>query len=274
MDERDRQDELSKWYNENWGTHWNTNTPRNQLPRRVRKALFDLGTALMAGQPIFGYTPVSDQKYNAASRGTTAFGVGSLLSNVTVSNIRWRQTTRNGGASKESWGRHWGPLTFHHILDPTGGYAGWTWIVQDLLLIAFTSGHSWEFFGSWSFNTANDETSAVGVGFRTNDTDGYWTSSLRDGTGTPSTVVHETALTTVTATVPRRLSVVCDAASKSVLWYADGVLVDSYTPSVALSAMTNIPNLGYFGITETGAEARFRHFGGGNPRVLTLVPAA
>lgn len=271
---REQQDQISKTYNEDWNTHWNVETPRKDLPRRIARHLRSLGELLMLGQPVMGYTPVSDQKLITQSRTHTAFGVAAGLSNVNLGNINYRQTTRNGGASKESWGRHWGPLPFHHILDPTGAYAGWTVIFQDLVLIAFTSGNSWEFFGSFSFNMANDETSLVGVGWRTNNTDGYWTSTLRDGTGTPSTVVHETALTAVTSTVKRRLSTVLNAETKSVEWYADGVLVDSYTPTVALSEMTNCPNFGYFGITATGAEGRFRHFGGGNPRVLTLVPVS
>lgn len=267
-------DELD-WYNRNWDTRWKVTTPPSQLPRRVRKLVKDrsIGESVMLGWPIMGYTPVTDQAIGTF-RSYAAVGVGAGLSNVNSSNINWRQTARSGGGVKESWGRHWGALAFHHILDPTGGYAGWTIIMQDLVKVTFTAGNAWVFFGSFSFNTASDETSAVGAGWRTNNTDGYWTSTLRDGTGTPSTALHETAQTGVTSTVPRRLSTVLDAETKSVLWYADGVLVDSYTPSAAISQMTNVPNFGYFGITAAGADCKFMHFGGCNPRVITMLKVA
>lgn len=249
-------------------------TPPSQVPRKVRDlAKFPIEATLMLGWPIMGYTPVGD-KVIGAFRSYAAVGAGAFLSSVNSLNINWRRTSRSGGGSKEAWGRHWGALAFHHVVDPTGGLAGWTIIMQDLVMATFASGNAWVHFGSFSFNTAADQTSLVGVGWRSNNTDGYWTSTLRDGTGTPSTVLHETAQTAVTSTVPRRLVTVIDAASKSILWYADGVLVDTYTPAAPISQMTNVPNFGYFGITETSANAGLNHFGGCNPRVLTMLKVA
>lgn len=266
----DKAETNEEWYNRNWNTRWNVPTPRRELPHRVRPLLFDV--LLMLGQAIVGYTPVTDQRLTQHQRSITVYNALGSLSNVNASNINFRQVARSGGGVKEGWGRHWGAVGMHHILDPTQGKAGWSIIANDLIRCVFTAGTARLMFGFCEFNTVSDETSLVGAGFRTNNTDGYWTTFLRDGTGTPSTVLHETGVAAATSTVPRRLGVVLNAGAKTVDWYVDGTLVDSYAPTAALAQMTNVPKFGYYGVTNAAADASLQHFGGANPRVLSLLP--
>ena len=73
--------------------------------------------------------------------------------------------------------------------------------------------------------------------------------------------------------VAHRLAIYLDPVAKAVKFYANGALVDSYAPVAPLAEMTNCPHFYYYGITETGADASLYTQGGGNPRLITLVPA-
>lgn len=246
-------------------------TPSSQVPRKVRDLAKRplLETVLMA-QAVIGLNAVFTGLY--AQRSAETFGVTGG-SNVNVSNIRWRQFARSGSGTKDGFGQHFGSATFHHILDPTGGLARWSLIFHDLIRVDFNSGNGWVAVGFVNANTSNDETTFVGAMWKCSSADGYWRSGVYDGTGTSNTL-HETSHTGLTVSTPRRLSVVIDAASKSVLWYADYALVDSFTPSSPIGQMGVIPKLGWYGIANAGATVRFQGNGGGNPRLLVLMPAA
>ena len=260
-------------YNREWGTRWNVGTPRNRWPRKVRH-WSRIEAALVASQPMLGYGAWNDFKtWNAGRNLTASSGPAPSASNISLGNIGWRRILRAGGGAKELWYRHWGPTAMHHILDPTGGYAGWSIIAQDLVRCIYQTGNGWPFFGFWSFN-GTDETAKTGCGWHSDPTNKKWISGVYDGTGTPSTTLHETSHSTLASEGENhRLATVLDAASKSVLFYADGALVDSYTPTAPLGEMSDPPRFGYYGVTETGAELRIHTFGGGNPRLLTFLSA-
>jgi hypothetical protein len=261
----------AEWYNRNWGTAWNL----RQTPRQVRRLARDweLAQLLMSAQPILGYTPVTDLRLTQTGRNHTVHGVTAGLSNVNVNNINYRQSGRSGGASKEAWGRHWGPAPFHHIVDPTRAPlgAGFSPIAQDLINLLHQAGDSWMFFGFWSFVTTNDETSKTGAGWWSNSTDRTWVCGVYEGTAAPTTTVFEMDSGVTSHAEDHRPAIVLNAELGSFDFYLDGAL-ERYTPSAPLGQMAACPSFGYFGITNTGADGRIRHLGGANPRLLSLLP--
>lgn len=248
-------------------------TPLSALPRKVRDlAKRPLAESILLAQAILGVTPVSATKLIPGQRTEGTFGVGALASNVNVNNIRWRQYRRVGSGTKDGFGQHWGAMPFHHILDPTGASAGWSLIFHDYVRVDFASGSGWVAIGFVNANTSNDESTVVGAVWKCNSTDGYWTSGCYDGTST-ATTLHETAHSGLTVSTARRLSVVIDAATKSVLWYADYELVDTFIPSSPIGQMA-IPRIGYLGIANASADVKIQTVGGGNPRFFSIKPVA
>lgn len=249
--------------------------PPRVLPRRVRAMVNErsLEAQLLSGRPLLGYCQHDDVRFIGQRAITTSSAPAPTVTNTGAVGIGWRSIRRSGGGSKERVFRTWGPFPFHHIVDPTGAMAGWSIIASDLIRVAFTSGTARAFFGFWSFNTSTDETSRVGAGFWADSTDDRWTSGVYDGTGTPSTTLHQTQHSSLPANATNiRLSVELNAKDKTVYFYADGVLVDSYTPAAPLAQMTNCPRFGYHLITNAAADCSIRTFGGGNPRIITYVP--
>lgn len=251
-------------------------TPRGDFPRKLRDLANggDVGAILMGtpviGMAVNGNTLVPGQHgvtTNTATASTGGDGAG----------LHYRRLRRSGGGVKERWFDDWGPVPFHHIVDPTQGQAACSIILSDLIVPTFDSGHAWVFFGLGGLNTATDETSWTGVVWKTNYSDLYWTSGLYTGTGTPSTTTHETthsglSFNATGVTQAHRLSIELAADTKTINWYANGVLVDSYTPAAALGQFTNCPHMLYYGITNASADCSIYCMGGGNPRALTLVP--
>ena len=188
---------------------------------------------------------------------------------------RFQRVRNSGGGSKQRFFQDRGPTPFHHIVDPTGAQAGWSIVLQDLVVPAFASGNAWLFFGLGSFNTATDETSLVGAWWHTDNVTAKWKSGVYDGTGSPSTTLHETThdnLTFAALSDSHRLAIEIEAVTKTINFYANGVLEDTFTPASPLAQMTNCPHFYYYGITEAAADASLYTRGGGNPRILTLVP--
>ncbi len=249
-------------------------TPRKDWPRKLRDLLGGLG-GIVVGSPALGFTvggSVLVPGQRGVSTNTAATSVGG-----DGAGLHFRRLRRSGGGVKERWFDDWGPVPFHHIVDPTQAKAGVSLILSDLIVPTFDAGNAWVFFGIGGLNTATDQTSWSGAVWKTNNTDLCWTSGIYTGTGTPSTTLHETKQTGISfsatgAATAYRLAIVLDADTKTIEWYSNGVLVDSYTPSVALTQFSNCPHLLYYGITEAGADCSIYCQGGGNPRLLTLVP--
>lgn len=252
-------------------------TPISQLPHKVRDLVkFPLAATLMSAQPFLGYTPVSDHILIQGRRGASEFtAISTSISNVNSGNVNYRQFARSGSGTQKGFGRHWGPGSFHHILDPSGGIAGWTPIFHDDVKVTFGSAAAFAALGFVNVNSADDDTSYVGAIWKCSKATGYWTSGLYDGTSAPSNTVHETTHSGLTTTTARRLSIVIDAASKSVLWYADYTLVDTYTPAAVLGQMGAIPRIGYYGMAANGAsDMAIMTLGGSNPRLFSMKRAA
>lgn len=249
-------------------------------PRRLRRLLSDrsLAELVLSGHPVIGYTPGGSQFQlypQARALGQSTVPAPTVSSESPGDGqVRFRRLRRSGGGSKESWFRHWGPFCFHHIVDPSGPPARWSIITQDLVRAVFTSGDAWLHYGFVHFNASPDQTTKVGAMWHIDSTDQLWTSGVYGGTGTPSTTLHETQHADLDATGPHRLATMLDAESKSVLFYANGVLVDTYTPASSLGQMGNTPLLTQWGITDTGADAALDTFGGGNPRFLVMLPVS
>lgn len=249
--------------------------PPRILPRKVRGLIRDrsLDALLLSGQPMLGYSQWDDRKaFDGTRNVTTSSAPAPTVGNTNAGDIGFRFISRSGGGSKERVFRTWGSFPMHHILDPGGAQAGWTIIAQDLVDVVYVSGTAWVFWGFWGFNTSTDETSLTGVGWWASSADDKWTSGVYDGTGTPSTTLHETEHASLPSTTTTRLAIELSAEDKAVYFYANGALVDTFTPSAALGQMTNCPTFGYHVITEAAANCSFRHFGGGNPRIITYVP--
>lgn len=250
--------------------------PYPWMPRAMRAfARGDLGALVSVAQPILGYTPGSNQFELVGGQRTKSASTSPAptTSSVSVDAVRYRRLARSGGGVKEWWHNNWGAFTFHHIVDPTGPTAGWSIIMQDLVSATFTAGNAWLFFGFHHFNTLTDETSKVGALWWIDSVDQLWNSGVYGGTGTPSTELHETQHADLDAAGPHRLGIMLDADTKSVLFYANGVAVDAYTPGSPLGEMGNTPLLMVSGITEAAANASIDTLGGGNPRFLTFLPA-
>lgn len=247
-------------------------------PRVVRRLLANasLAQVILLGQPMLGFT-ASGTAIVAGGRANVNSTVPAPTFSIAGDGnglLRYLRIRRSGGGSKERIFCQWGAMPFHHIVDPTGAQAGWSMIWQDLVCPVFTSGHAWLFWGFGSFNTATDETSRVGAFWQADDVNACWTSGVWDGVGTPSTQLHKTVHAGLTFDLsnPHRLAIEIEAVTKTINFYANGALVDSYTPVAPLAQMTNCPQLTYYGITETGADASIYTFGGYNPRLLVLVP--
>lgn len=246
--------------------------PPRVWPRRIAQ-LRSLDAVLLSGQALLGLSQWGDREIVDARNVTASSAPAPSVGDSGSDGIGWRFMRRSGGAAKERVFRTWGPFPMHHILDPTGGQAGWSIIAHDRMRVNWTSGTARAFFGFWSFNTSTDETSKTGVGWWCDSTDDRWTSGAYDGTGTPSTTLHETQHSGIAANgIHVSLSIELNAEQGVAYFYSDGVLVDTFAPSAALSQMTNCPRFGYHLITDTGADCIIRTLGGGNSRVITYLP--
>jgi len=199
---------------------------------------------------------------------TGAWGTGSADHN---GGIVYRKGYVSGAGSKTTGESTWGYQSIHGYMDPNGLLLPYSLVCSDLVQCIFDVADNWLYFGWFDFNTAHDETSVVGVGWRTTDSSQFWEAFVNEGTGTPSTSVH-TDVTTVASTDPHRLSIWLDGFYKSVYFYIDGLLYSTFTPS-AVPAQFGASGVkfGHAGIHDIGAWGGIRHYGGGNPRLLALI---
>lgn len=222
----------------------------------------------MFGQPIIGMSAWDNREHVP---GQINISTAGTMANVSAGGIAYRRFTRIGpGAATQDY-FHWGLMSIHGYLDPAGPQLGQALVAQDFVDVDPAAGNSDYWFGWWNFNTSADPTSFVGVAWFADRSTGNWTAIVKDGTATPSNSLHSYD-SGYARTTTCRLGIVLDGNDHTAAFYYNGVNVSTYTPS-ALPAQFGTAGT-YFGfamITAAGATGRFDVFGGGNPRLLTIV---
>lgn len=257
--------------------YWGPATPRSTLPRKVRDLTF--AETVLVSQAILGYAPNQNQLVPGQMAAQQSSGPAPVIAAATDSDgIRFSRLRMSGQGAKARAYQFWDPMQFDHIIDPSlTQKAGWGFIISDLLVPTFDSGNAWAFFGIGNFVTAVDETARFGAWWHTDNTLLKWKSGVYTGTAAPTTTLRETTHDDLTfaatgITQAYRLSIFFDAAAKNIKFYADGVLKDTFTPTVAFAQHSFACHPIYYIIGEASADVSLYRFGGGNPRLLTVVP--
>lgn len=130
---------------------------------------------------------------------------------------------------------------FHSLVDPAGPVLPMAFIFEDFIAATITALACETVFGFHEHITLGDKTTLVGVGFRAG-ADHIWHSFVNDcPTGVaPVTVRRDTTLTPLSTTF-HRLTIVIDGRTKTIYWFIDDVLVDSWVPGAALDLMGPTP---------------------------------
>lgn len=248
---------------------WTPETPRTALPRGVKAGLL-AGSVGLYGERLIGMTAWGSQEmvWGQLANAQT----GSLAINLTNGGIGFRRFLRSSPASNTQDHSRWGLMSIHGYLDPAGPQLGQALIAQDLCYTS-TTGTATYYFGWWNFNTSADPTSFVGVGWVGDPATGTWWAKVSDGTATPSNALHSYD-SGVAITAHSRLAIVLDGNDHTAGFYMNGVLVSTYAPST-VPAQFGAAGV-YFGygmITAGGGTSTgtMGLFGGGNPRLLSLV---
>lgn len=138
---------------------------------------------------------------------------------------------------------HRGPHapSFHALVDPGTPAIQAVIIFEDFVSATISALACETVFGFHEHITVGDKTTLVGVGFRAG-ADHIWHSFVNDcPTGVaPVTVRRDTTLAPLSTSF-HRLSIVMDGRTKTISWWIDGVLVDSWTPGAPLDLMLAIP---------------------------------
>jgi hypothetical protein len=152
---------------------------------------------------------------------------------------------RNGNATPETMRHSLGIAPpFQHLVDPGTVTSQFTLVWENVVEADVAIGTCRVFAGLCQYVTAGDGTTLMGVGFYADDTDNKWHTFVRDSAaGTaPVTSQRDTTLTQLMTAI-HRLKIVFDGATKTIYWYIDGTLVDSWTPAAALDRMTPAANV-------------------------------
>lgn len=259
--------------------------PRRTWPRKVRYDIYGAATVGLAGQVLIGY---SGRGRKEVIPGMVAdaigFSSGSWASAAAaLSGVAYTRWDKSATTSQFQGHVRSGQWALHGYMDPDGPPIPWNLVAYDK--IAFTGSTAEEsdaYFGWFNANTLADRTTVVGVYWTCNydgADEGKWTAKVRTGTGTATEVfsaesdrsgdVNNTAL-----------GIVLDGLNRQVHFYANDVLVGTYSPSSAPGEMAGgaLGSLGglIFGhsvIIQANGDCDLFTYGAGHPRLLTMLEA-
>jgi hypothetical protein len=139
--------------------------------------------------------------------------------------------------------QHVGPPAppFHALVDPTTPAIAALLVFEDFVTATISALACETVFGFHEHITLGDKTTLVGIGFRAG-ADHIWHAFVNDcpTNVAPVTVRRDTTLAPL-STSNHRLSIVIDGRTKTISWWIDGVLVDSWTPGAPLDQMSAAP---------------------------------
>jgi hypothetical protein len=247
---------------------WDPATPRNAWPRKIKASIIG-GVLGVYGQPLIGMAAWDRRELVPGQINVAAAGSWANVSDLQTAYSR--NTRAAPVAATEDYVR-WGQQSIHGYLDPAGPALGQALIAQDYFYTDPAVGVSWYAFGWGVCNTAADSTSFSGIAWVADPTTGHWLAVVNEGTGTPSTSLHlyDSGKERI---AQARLGIVLDGTSHTVGFYDNVNLVSTWTPTVVPAQFGAGAYFGYFQITAAGATSRFNIFGGGNPRLLSIVEA-
>lgn len=126
---------------------------------------------------------------------------------------------------------------FHHLVDPSTPAVNEVVVFEDLVSATITALACETVFGFHEHITLGVVNTLVGVGFRAG-ADHIWHAFVNDCPTdvAPVTVRRDTVLAPLSTSF-HRLSLIIDGRSKTIFWYIDDVLVDSWTPGAPLDQM-------------------------------------
>jgi PKD repeat protein len=171
---------------------------------------------------------------------------------------------------------------FHHLVDPALPAIPYALVLRDYVAAVITAQACETVFGFHGHITPTDKTTLVGVGFRAG-ADHVWHAFVNDcpTNVAPVTVRRDTVLAGKLSSVFHDLAIVIDGRTKTISWYIDHVLVDSWTPGAALDQMLPAPGpsvMWSMVLPVNGAGQLMMHAGGMpqlwvmNPVALAVVP--
>lgn len=126
---------------------------------------------------------------------------------------------------------------FHDLVDPTTAKRTRGFEMRDFCYNVIAAGACSYAWGIHDYFTLNDPTTLVGLGFE-HGPDFILKTFLKDMVGNvlPVRVVHQ-VVTAALANVPHELAITVDGWTKTIKWYIDGIVVDSYTPIVPVDGI-------------------------------------
>lgn len=228
---------------------------RQQLPTRLETRRIQDRTRMLFGkavqglvgnaQAILAYVPGA----NASAAATHILGEfppaaagQTSADNVLFDSFFCYQLTKVAGAVAVRM-QQAGPTAplFHSLVDPSSPVLPMAFIFEDFVAATITALACETVFGFHEHITNGDKTTLVGVGFRAG-ADHIWHAFVNDCPGgvLPVTVRRDTVLAPL-STVFHRLTIVIDGRTKTIYWFIDDVLVDSWVPGAALDQMGPVP---------------------------------
>ena len=162
---------------------------------------------------------------------TATSGVGPLnIGNRAILGLQ-RSGQAGAGYVEDSLGDFPG---FHDLIDPTTPKRNRGFEMRDFIVNQIAVGACSYAWGIHDLITANDQTSLVGLGFE-HGADFVLKTFLKDAPANalPPRVIRQ-VVTAALASALHELAIVVDGYTKTISWYIDRALVDSYTPVAAL----------------------------------------
>lgn len=163
---------------------------------------------------------------------------------------------------------------FHHLVDPTTPAIPQAIVFRDYVAATISALACETVFGFHDHITPTDKSTLVGVGFRAG-ADHVWHAFVNDcpTNVAPVTVRHDVALAALSS-VFHDLAIVIDGRTKTISWYVDHVLVDSWTPSAALDQMLPAPGpkVMWSMVCPLNGAGILRMHAGGVPQLWILNP--
>lgn len=172
---------------------------------------------------------------------------------------------------------------FHDLVDPATAKRTRGFEMRDFVFNTIAAGACSYAWGIHTSLTLNDPATLVGLGFE-HGPDFILKTFLKDCPGSilPVRVIHQ-VVTASLANVPHELAITVNGWTKTISWFIDGVLVDTYTPVVALDQMGGTPTVvgqnnavmmdfkfrGY--VPALGDMTIFRYGGGLTTPLLSMV---
>lgn len=243
--------------------------------------LFGKAVAALVGnaQKILAYVPgAAGSAASTITFGETNPGATNQSSadNVLFDSFFCYELTKVAGAAAvrmQQLGPH-APL-FHQLLDPSTPAVPVAIVFEDFVAATITALACETVFGFHEHITPGTVNTLVGVGFRAG-ADHIWHSFVNDcpTNVAPVTVRRDTTLSPL-STAQHRLSIVIDGRTKTISWFIDDVLVDSWIPGAALDQMTPAPGpkVMWSMTCPINGAGKLRMHGGGIPqlRVMSLA---